>query len=39
MLPYKTILIFLVDLVNACAYADAYPEEIALAIHENNEVS
>ncbi|NJL88512.1 MAG: DUF433 domain-containing protein [Coleofasciculaceae cyanobacterium SM2_1_6] len=27
------------DLVNAWAYADAYPEEIAVAIHANNEVA
>ncbi|MBP0031449.1 DUF433 domain-containing protein [Roseofilum sp. Guam] len=27
------------DLVNAWAYADAYPEEIAAAIHRNNEVA
>jgi len=27
------------DLVNAWAYADAYPEEIAAAIHANNEVA
>ncbi|MGL4884029.1 MAG: DUF433 domain-containing protein, partial [Waterburya sp.] len=27
------------DLVNAWAYADAYPEEIATAIRANNEVA
>ncbi len=27
------------DLVNAWAYADAYPEEIAVAIRANNEVA
>jgi uncharacterized protein (DUF433 family) len=27
------------DLVNTWAYADAHPEEIAAAIHANNEVA
>lgn len=27
------------DIVNAWAYADAYPQEIAAAIHANNEVA